>query len=161
MKVLKEGELCKLQSKEDNERKIICKNCGCEFQYDFEDYEQESINEWHMVSFVECPWCHERVILEEYKTPEQDRDYSLFPIYPDKFLPMSKDAIKLSDNDLNNWAKTVYNRLKENPDEESYIVATGDSLIVGFNDENGISLYVCKNYAEAVWDKNVGWLIEE
>lgn len=161
MKILKEGELHKLQNKEDNERKIVCENCGCEFQYDFEDYKQESIDEWHMVSFVECPWCHKRVILEEIETPKENRNCSLFPIYPNKFYSMSKDAVKLSDGDLNNWAKAVYDRLKKNPDEESYVVATGDSLIVGFNDEDGISLYVCRDYEEAFWDKDEGWLTEE
>lgn len=155
MKILKEG-------KSDNKNlKATCKKCGCEFEYIFEEMEQENIDEWHMVSFVECPWCHERVILEEYKTPEQDRDYSLSPIYPDKFYPMGEDAVKLSDKDLNNWAKVVYDRLKENPNEESYIVATGDSMVVGFNGEDGISLYVCRDYEEAFWDKDMGWLTGE
>lgn len=155
MKILKEGKT------DNTSLKATCKNCGCEFEYIFEEMEQESVNEWHMVSFVECPWCHERVILEEYKTPEQDRDYSLFPIYPDKFYSTGKDAVKLSDKDLNNWAKKVYDKLKENPDEESYIIATGDSMVVGFNGEDGISLYVYRDYEEAFWDKDEGWLAEE
>lgn len=155
LKILKEGKT------NNTKLKATCENCGCEFEYIFEEMEQASINEWHMVSFVECPWCHKRVILEEHKTPEQDRDYSLFPIYPDKFYSMDKDAVKLSDKDLNNWARAVYDRLKNNPDEESYIVATGDSVIIGFNNEDGISLYVCRNYEEAIWDKELGWLTEE
>lgn len=155
MKILKEG-------KPDNKNlKATCNKCGCEFEYIFEEMEQENINEWHMVSFVECPWCHERVILEEYETPEQDRDYSLSPIYPDKFYSMGEDAVKLSDKELNNWAKVVYDRLKENPDEESYIAATGDSIVIGFNGEDGISLYVCRDYEEAFWDKDNGWLTGE
>lgn len=155
MKILKEGKI-------DNKNlKATCEKCGCEFEYIFEEMEQENIDEWHMVSFVECPWCHERVVLEEYETPEQDRDCSLFPIYPDKFYSMSEDAVKLSDKDLNNWAKVVYNRLKENPDEESYIAATGDSMVVGFNGEDGISLYVCRDYEEAFWNKDEGWLTGE
>lgn len=155
MKILKEG-------KTDNKNlKATCKKCGCEFEYIFEEMEQENINEWHMVSFVECPWCHERVILEEYKTPEQDRDYSLSPIYPNKFYLMDKDAVQLSNKQLDKCVKIVYNRLKENPDEESYVFATGDSMVIGFNDGDGINLYVCKNYEEAVWDKNVGWLTGE
>ena len=155
MKILKEG-------KSDNKNfKATCNKCGCEFEYIFEEMEQENINEWHMVSFVECPWCHERVILEEYETPEQDRDYSLSPIYPDKFYSMGEDAVKLSDKELNNWAKVVYDRLKENPDEESYIAATGDSIVIGFNGEDGISLYVCRDYEEAFWDKDNGWLTGE
>ena len=155
MKILKEGKL-------DNKNlKATCNKCGCEFEYIFEEMEQENINEWHMVSFVECPWCHERVILEEYETPKQDRDYSLFPIYPDKFYSMSEDAVKLSDKELNNWAKVVYDRLKENPDEESYIAATGDSIVIGFNGEDGISLYVCRDYEEAFWNKDTGWLTGE
>lgn len=101
------------------------------------------------------------MILEKCETPEQDRNYSLFPIYPDKFYFMSEDAVKLSDKDLNNWAKTIYDKLKENPDEESYIVATGDSMVVGFNGEDGISLYVCRDYEEAFWDKDNGWLTGE
>lgn len=155
MKILKEG-------KPDNKNlKATCNKCGCEFEYIFEEMEQENINEWHMVSFVECPWCHERVILKEYETPEQDRDYSLSPIYPDKFYSMGEDAVKLSDKELNNWAKVVYDRLKENPDEESYIAATGDSIVIGFNGEDGISLYVCRDYEEAFWDKDNGWLTGE
>ena len=155
MKILKEGKI-------DNTRlKATCENCGCEFEYVFEEMEQESINEWHMVSFVECPWCHKRVILEEYKTPEQDRDCSLFPIYPDKFYPMSKDAVKLSDKQINEYVATIYDKLKKNSDEDYLIISTGDSMIIGFNNKDDISLYVCRNYEEVTWDKDEGWLTEE
>lgn len=155
MKILKEGKI-------DNKNlKATCEKCGCEFEYIFEEMEQENIDEWHMMSFVECPWCHERVILEKYKMPEQDRNYSLFPTYPDKFLFMGEDTVKISDEQLDKYVKKVYNGLKENPDEESYIIAAGDSMVVGFNREDGISLYVCRDYEEAFWDKDTGWLTEE
>lgn len=155
MKILKEG-------KSDTKQKAVCQNCGCEFEYDFEDYEQESLDEWRMVSFVKCPWCNERVILEKYETPEEDRSEVFLPIYPDKFLFMSEEnVVKLSDERLNEYTTKVYQKLKDNPDEDYYMIACGDSMIVGFNNEDGVNLYVCKNYEEAVWDKNEGWLTEE
>ena len=75
------------------------------------------------------------------------------PVYPDDFYIMN-NAVKIDNKTINNWIQDCIKGLEENPNEVSWSISSGDTLVIVFrgNKEDGIKydITVSKNHADTM-----------
>lgn len=60
----------------------------------------------------------------------------------------------ISNQQIDKWVAECVNFLKENKDEKSAAVASGDTLIVASRDDGNIEINVCKKYFSYTLEDN-------
>lgn len=118
--------MIKIKNKENN---IICSNCNTELIYENEDIIMNK-----NVFGIYCPACDQFIkIKDRWKFPD---DFYLFG-----------DGAKISDEKITDMASSIEKSLRNSEEEYDYhYTATGDAIVFGFKDEDGITIYVAKNY---------------
>lgn len=112
---------------------MTCDNCGCKFEYERED---TFVDDGYY--YVSCPNCKCDHDAESFLTRGSIQ-------YPEDFHHYGKGN-EIDDADINDWVKQCIKFLDTHPDKNYYYIASGNSIIFAFNEEDGIDLYVCKDY---------------
>lgn len=120
-------------------KEVTCPFCYAKLRYTDEDIEQV-YNERGVV----CPACEQFVALE-----------SVNPFkFPEAFWLSSADtgAVKISNDKtqqfVNDCVKYLRDRKKQGIKEDYIMSGTGNAMVFGFLDDDGISIYVAQNYYE-------------
>lgn len=118
--------MIKIKNKENN---IICSKCNTELIYENEDIIMNK-----NVFGIYCPACGQFIkIKDRWK-------------FPDDFYHFG-DGAKISDEKITDMASSIEKSLRNSEEEYDYhYTATGDAIVFGFKDEDGITIYVAKNY---------------
>ncbi len=120
-------------------KEIDCPFCHAKLRYTDEDIEQ-AYNERGIV----CPAC-EQFIAMEFVRPFK---------FPDSFWLSSTDtgAVKMSNVEIQQFVDDCVRYLREQKGEgakEDFVMSgTGNTMVFGFLDDDGISVYVAQNYYE-------------
>lgn len=120
-------------------KEIDCPFCRAKLRYTDEDIEQV-YNERGIV----CPAC-EQFIAMEFVRPFK---------FPESFWLSSTDtgAVKMSNVEIQQYVDDCVNCLRERENEgikEDYTMSgSGNAMVFGFLDDDGISVYVAQNYHE-------------
>lgn len=116
---------------------MYCPHCNAVLEYTDEDIDT-LIDGYGF----ECPYCHKDIVIEEYLTE---------PVFPKAFYHFgdSKNAVHILDNEIQEWVDAVYADLKNSKkDFDCNSIASGDSIVFGIKGEEGITIWVAKNYWE-------------
>lgn len=121
--------------------KIGCvKECECNFchaQFYYTDDDLVDVNE-NSFGFI-CPECGNEI--EIYKINDCR--------YPESFFHFSGGK-KLSNNEIQEYINKIRTQLETSNEDYDYnLIASGDTIVFATKDsEDGISIYVAKNYYE-------------
>lgn len=120
-------------------KEIDCPRCHVKLRYTDDDTERL----YNERGFV-CPSCGHFVIAEFIKPFK----------FPESFLLTSENtgAVKMSDDEIQQYVDDCVNCLRERKNEgikEDYTMSgSGNTIVFGFLDDDGISVYVAQNYYE-------------
>lgn len=120
-------------------KEIDCPFCRAKLRYADEDIEQV----YNEIG-IACPACEQFITLEFVKPFK----------FPDSFWLSSTDtgAVKISNVEIQQFVddcvKYLRDRKKQGIKEDYAMSGTGNSMVFGFLDDDGISVYVAQNYYE-------------
>lgn len=63
-------------------------------------------------------------------------------------------AKKVENQDIENWARKAFKYLKDNPEESFYYTCTGDSICIGLQFRDEITIIVARDYYSYEYDKD-------
>ena len=126
----------KIISKKEDMKECLCNFCNAQFYYT--DNDIIKINE-NYYGFI-CPECGNEIEIERttFKCS-----------YPESFFHFGKGKI-LSNDEIQKFInKALMSLQKSNENDDYTLVASGDTIVFATkNSEDGISIYVAKNYYE-------------
>lgn len=131
-----------------------CLNCGCEFECAKDEYEVDFSPSKNVLYKTTCPCCN-RTVYRLAETVEDEEIEKTFtkdnpPDFPDDFFHFANNSTaKIEDNAVNYWIDLGIQFFKENPEENLFTMACGDTIVFMSNLEDGVHIYVCKNYYAA------------
>lgn len=122
----------------DYPKQTKCEYCGAELEYEIQD---EYIG--HMErKYITCPECGEESCVNE--------DRQIRPTYPvtfHHFDAVDGDAVEANDKTIQEFIDKIAKYLNDNKDEYAVSMGTGNTMVFGAKyEEDGIEIYVCKNY---------------
>lgn len=120
-----------------------CENCGAELEYD----EADTHIGWMECEYVTCPACKNEIMVSEYRLQS--------PTWKATFYHTSTEtgAVDIKDIKIKEYVDKAIKSLcseKWKPGE-FYITKTGNLLVLGIKWEDGIEIYVTKDY----WEDNI------
>lgn len=115
--------------------KIICPNCECTIEYTERDVEDLD----HGFGFY-CPECGEEIYTQKFDLHE----------FPNAFyhFGVNDGAVAISDKETQRYINEVVDYLKDADVGDHAETGSGDTIVIGIKYEDGVSLYVAKNYWE-------------
>ena len=151
MKVIQNNYQNKTIAPSNNQKKRVekvnleCKNCGSVLEISREDTHIG----WLGLPFVTCPCCNYEMYVEEFDDDAIDICASNVK-YPTHFTISSKEfrAIEIPDEEINKWIQQGIEYFRENPEEYSYFVASGNSVVhmYKFDGDEEYYVIVSKDY---------------
>lgn len=124
---------------------LKCENCGSVLEVSREDTHIG----WLGLPHITCPCCNYEMDVEEFDDDAINICASNVK-YPTHFTVSSKDftAVKISDEEINKWIHEGLIYLRNNPDEHSCFIGSGDTLIhiYRFDDDEEYYVVVSKDY---------------
>ena len=121
-----------------------CDKCGAELEYDKEDTHIG----WMGCEYVTCPACDRESMVGECRVQP--------PTWKTTFHHTSAEtgAVDIKDTEIQVHVKKAVKRLcsDEWKPGELYIAVTGNLLILGVKWEDGVDVYVTKDY----WEDSIG-----
>lgn len=129
---------------------MICENCSSELEVTKEDTHIGYLG----FRYVTCPCCGEEICVDEFDHTVVTVDNIKFPVY---FIRTNKDlreVVEVDDNKVTEYVKDGIKYLRENKDEFSYFVTTGDVFVVvfRFEDDKNYLVLVTKDFYESYLD---------
>ena len=125
--------------------KIECENCGSVLEVSREDTHIG----WLGLPHVKCPCCNYEMDVEEFEDDAIDICASNVK-YPTHFTVSSKDfrAVEIPDEEINEWIQEGIQYFRENPEEYSFFMGSGNSMvhIYKFDEDKEYYVIVSKNY---------------
>ena len=123
-------------------KRATCEKCGTELEYEDSDIEAREFG----CAYIKCPNCGKYILLEDEEglvlTPENFN-------YPQHFYVQNpEESVKISDEQINNWIIEICDYFRKHKSESNYICTSGDTMVLGFRDEDYVDIYVAKNYCE-------------
>lgn len=116
---------------------VTCPCCKSELIY-----EENDIIPIYCGKGIVCPVCGEDIVIKKVKPFE----------FPDGFYHFGerKEVAHLTDNEVQEYIDdTVKNLRKSNLEFDLSYQQCGDTIVFGFKNEEGITVWVAKNYYEA------------
>lgn len=98
------------------------------------------------IPYVVCPYCGNKEVEIEGVEPLELTPQNL--CYPKHFYQMSKDAVPITNEEIQRWCREASKHLLENDEEDYYFRASGDTMVIGFNFADEIQIIVAKKYEE-------------
>ena len=124
---------------------LECENCGSVLEVSREDVHIG----WLGLPFVTCPCCNYEMDVEEFEDDAIDICASNVK-YPTHFTVSSQEfrAIEISDEEINKWIQQGIEYFRNNPEEYSYFVASGNSVVhmYKFDGDEEYYVIVSKDY---------------
>lgn len=124
-------------------KRHICDECGAELEYDKEDTHIG----WMGYKYVTCPACDKETVVNDQRVQP--------PTWKATFHRVSTetDAVDIEDAKIREYVDKAVKQLcsDERKPGEFYATGTGNLLIVGIKWEDGIDIYVTKDY----WEDNI------
>lgn len=117
----------------------ICEECGAELEYEPRDVHVG----WMGVEYVTCPECGKDTAISDERKAK--------PTWPLTFHHTCKEngAIDLDEETVQDMVDSVVKALKESDEEWTYAtISCGTVLVFGNKFEDGIEVYVTKDYWE-------------
>lgn len=125
-------------------KRHICDECGAELEYDKEDAHIG----WMGREYVTCPACNKETMVGECRVQP--------PIWNVTFHHTSSEtgAVDIEDIKIKEYVDKAVKHLCSNKWKpgEFYVTGTGNLLILGIKWEDGVDIYVTKDY----WEDSVG-----
>ena len=121
-------------------KRVICDECGAELEYDKEDVHIG----WMGCEYVSCPACGSETMVGECRVQP--------PTWKETFLHTSTEtgAVDIEDVKIQEYVDKAVKSLcseKWKPGE-FYATETGNLLVLGIKWEDGVEVYVTKDYWE-------------
>ena len=116
----------------------------CDTLIGFEDKDIE-VGEFGCL-YITCPKCKEKVWLDDKKGLKLTCKNIEYP----RHFHFPKNAVPVNDTEIQKEVKKI---AKYVPEGSFNIFSTGDTLIIGLDFEEEIEIYVCKNPACTIIDK--------
>lgn len=127
--------------------KIECEKCGSVLEVSRED----THTGWLGLQFVTCPCCDYEMSIEEFDDAAIDI-YASNVNYPTHFTLFSKDfvAVEIPDERINKWIQEGIQYFRENPEEYSYCIGSGNTMVHMYRHTEDEEYYVIvsKDYEE-------------
>lgn len=123
-----------------------CENCGYEFPL---NYKTPIQYREYGCPYTNCPNCHQKTGLDELVDCENVTPTNIS--FPRHFYKM--DGVPIPDDRVEEWVKKAYDYLLHNSDEPFYYTATGNSICIGIQDEEEITIFVARDYYDFVTTK--------
>lgn len=129
-------------------KEIVCEKCDEKFIVDKEterDYGEYGI------PYVRCPFCDSKVYLDDEEALKiNDKNI----IFPDHFFQFGgKDAVNINRHETEGWVKDVLSALIKDKELPFYYIGSGDTIVIGFQDEEEIHIVVGKGYYSFDYEK--------
>ena len=129
--------------KSEYPKRHTCDECGAELEYDKEDVHIG----WMGCEYVTCPACGRETMVGECRVQP--------PTWKTTFYHTSTEtgAVDIKDTEIQVYVDRVVKSLcseKWKPGE-FYITSTGNLLVLGVKWEDGVDIYVTKDY----WEDNI------
>ena len=126
--------------KSEYPKRHICDECGAELEYDKEDVHIG----WMGCEYVPCPACDGETMVGECRVKP--------PTWKTTFYHTSTEtgAVDIEDTEIQVYVDRVVKSLcsKKWKPGEFYITGTGNLLVLGIKWEDGVDIYVTKDYWE-------------
>ena len=121
-------------------KRHICDECGAELEYDKEDVHIG----WMGREYVTCPACGSEIVVGKSRVQ--------LPTWKATFHHTSIEtgAVNIEDDEIQTYINRAVKLLcsdEQNPGE-FYVIWTGNFLVVGIKQMDGVDLYVTKDYWE-------------
>lgn len=124
---------------------LKCENCKSVLEVSREDTHIGYLG----LPFVTCPCCNYEMNVEEFDDDAIDICASNVK-YPTHFTVSSQEfgAVKISDEEINKWVQQGIEYLRNNPEEYSYLIGSGNSMvhIYKFDGDKEYYVIVSKDY---------------
>lgn len=121
-------------------KRHICDECGAELEYDKEDVHIG----WMGCEYVTCPACNNESAVSEHRLQS--------PTWKATFHHVNTEtgAVDIEDDEVQKCVERVIERLCSNEYKpgEFCITGVGNLLVVGIKWEDGVEIYVTKDYWE-------------
>lgn len=136
MKVIKQGkEIDNLPIE------IICDECESTLEIEKSDIKYDYLGQASVI----CPICGNEIYLETF-----DKDITVNSVeFPDNFYHFGGNSAKfIPSEEIKRYIKGAVDYFRENPNDFSYVIASGDTFIGVYNYQNDeeYEVIVCKNY---------------
>lgn len=113
---------------------VKCPHCKSELTYEDTDV----VNLYTGYGIV-CPVCDDEIIIQEFANFT----------FPDSFYQFG-NGVKLTDSEIQRYIDENVDYLRNTENEFDFsLTGSGDSIVIGTKTEEGITIYVAKNYYEA------------
>lgn len=128
-----------IKSKLSDTNRCTCEECGAELEYTTRD---KHIG-WMGVEYVTCPECNNETMVGE----DRRKCKPTWPMtFHHTYVP---EAVDLSDETVDTMVDKVVDGLKNSNEEYAWaMTATGTGLVFGVKTDDGIDIYVTKDYWE-------------
>lgn len=122
-------------NKKNDMNECECNFCHAQFYYSYDDLVDVNENSFGFI----CPECGNEI--EIYKINECH--------YPESFFHFGEGK-KLSNNEIQEYINKIRKQLETSDEDYDYnLIVSGDTIVFATKDlEDGISIYVAKNYYE-------------
>lgn len=121
-------------------KRHICDECGAELEYDKEDIHIG----WMGCEYVTCPVCNSETMVGECRVQPSTWKATF------RYTSTKTGAVDIEDDKVQKYVNEVAKRLcsDEWKPREFALIDTGNLLVFGVKWENGIEIYVTKDYWE-------------
>lgn len=127
--------------------KIECENCGSVIEVSREDVHTG----WLGLPFITCPCCNYEMVVKKFNDDVIDI-YASNVNYPTHFKLFSKDfiAVEIPDDGINECIQKGIQYFRENPEEYSYCIGSGNIMVHMYRHTEDEEYYVIvsKDYEE-------------
>lgn len=129
-------------------RTLVCPVCNCKFEYMPNETERTEVTG---EEFIRCPECHALCFTGGYDMDDTDQLFTMDnpPHYPQDFYVFKNPNSGVSDADINKWIEDMMQFFKRNPNEDMQVTATGNAVVIAMRFEDGIHIYVARDYYAA------------
>ena len=122
-------------------KEVYCENCKDNVFIDKED--KREYGEYG-IPYVRCPICDNKVYLDDEECLKINEKNIVFP---DHFFQFGgKDSVNINKNETEGWIKDVLGALIKDSELPFYYIGSGDTIVIGFQDEEEIHIVVGKGY---------------
>lgn len=124
-------------------KRHVCDECGAELEYDKEDVHIG----WMGCEYVTCPACDSETMVSDRRAQP--------PTWKETFHHTSIEtgAVDIEDDEVQKYVDKITKKLCSDDYKlgEFYIVGSGNLFVFGFKWEDGVDIYVTKDY----WVDNI------
>lgn len=117
-----------------------CERCNARLEFEPSDVQTGEFG----CGYIVCPECGHKIYLDD---PKFDKKVTHDNIkFPKDFWHMDKNAVEISDEEIQRWVSEVAQALKNG--DEYCSTGSGNTMVVGQHYEDEDYIYVFKNYYE-------------